>query len=48
MDKQMMVCEVLLDNELWETVQRKMEKLNWAAKDEFYSMRIFLILQDKL
>jgi hypothetical protein len=39
--------EVLLDNEIWEQMQREIEKADWPLIDEFYSVRSFLIVQDR-
>jgi hypothetical protein len=38
--------EVLLDNETWEPVQRQIDTWGWIKRDEFYSVRLFLVLQD--
>jgi hypothetical protein len=43
----MAACEVLLDNTTWGPVQERMETAGWPAGDDFYSVRLFLILQDK-
>jgi hypothetical protein len=45
--KQMAACEVLLDNTTWGPVQERMETAGWPAEDDFYSVRLFLILRDK-
>jgi hypothetical protein len=37
-------CEILLDNLIWETVAAEMAAFDWPAAEEFYSVRIFLVL----
>jgi hypothetical protein len=39
------VAEVLLDNEPWNSGRGAIENLNWAASNEFYSVRNFLMLR---
>ena len=40
-------CEVLLDNDVWEEMQAEMAAIDWPAGEEFYSLRVFLVMQDK-
>ncbi len=40
-----LACEVLLDNAVWEEMQSEMAALAWPAGQEFYSVRVFLVLQ---
>lgn len=37
--------EVLLDNEHWVTVERQMAAFDWPRSDNYYSIRIFLMLR---
>jgi hypothetical protein len=43
---QITCCEVLLNNEYCTLVQQKAEKFEWYKQDEFYSIRIFMILKN--
>lgn len=45
LNAQRLTCEVLLDNEIWETAQEQLESLAWPDAATFYSVRQFLILQ---
>jgi hypothetical protein len=38
-------CEVLLDNGVWEEMQAEMAAAAWPAGEEFYSVRLFLVLR---
>ena len=40
-----MDCEVLLDNNVWEDMQSEMAALDWPSGDEFYSVRVFLVIE---
>src|SRR6266849_4272136 len=40
-----MACEVLLDNDVWEDMQSEMAAIDWPSGDEFYSVRVFLVIQ---
>jgi len=40
-----MDCEVLLDNDVWEDMQSEMAALDWPSGDEFYSVRVFLVIE---
>jgi hypothetical protein len=42
---QTVICEVLLDNEPWHEVQHAMQNFTWQPSEEFYSARVFLVLQ---
>ena len=37
-------CDVLLDNEVWEEVESTMRAADWPSSEEFYSVRLFLVL----
>ena len=37
----------MLDNAPWEAMQVTMARAGWVAREEFYSMRNFLVLQDR-
>lgn len=39
------MCEVLLDNEIWEEAQEQLVNLDWPQPEGFYSVRNLLILQ---
>ncbi|MEW4488626.1 DUF6348 family protein [Thalassoglobus sp. JC818] len=39
--------EVLLDNDEWVDVQTEMAKVDWPKCEEYYSVRVFLIIQDR-
>ncbi len=41
-------CEVLLDNVPWEEVQEPMAAFAWPASDDYYSVRLFLVVQGGL
>lgn len=38
--------EVLLDNEVWDTVQAELAGWSWPKCEEYYSVRVFLVIQD--
>jgi len=38
--------EVLLDNDIWSSMQEEAEKIEWPKREGFYSVRIFVIVQD--
>ena len=40
-------CEVLLDNEVWNEMQAEMAAVDWPSGQDFYSVRVFLVVQDK-
>lgn len=46
MQNQPMGVEVLLDNDEWIGVQTEMTKVKWPRGENFYSVRVFLIIQD--
>ncbi|MFX1255325.1 MAG: DUF6348 family protein [Promethearchaeota archaeon] len=46
MNNEQMECEVLLDNEPWEKMQREMAVIEWPKSKNFFSVRIFIIIQD--
>ncbi|HZO89803.1 MAG TPA: DUF6348 family protein [Chthonomonadaceae bacterium] len=39
-----MACEVLLDNTVWEEMQTAIAALDWPPGEEFYSVRLFLVI----
>jgi hypothetical protein len=39
-------CEVLLDNAVWGELQAEMAAISWPPGEEFYSMRVFLVLRE--
>jgi hypothetical protein len=47
MQRKAMACEVLLDNDVWYEMQSEMAAINWPAEDAFFSVRVFLVIQDK-
>jgi len=38
-------CEVLFDNDVWEEMQAEMADVDWPCGEDFYSVRVFLVLQ---
>lgn len=42
--EEVLACEVLLDNEPWPALD-VMREFNWMQSDEFYSVRLFMILK---
>ncbi|HEV3444731.1 MAG TPA: DUF6348 family protein [Gemmataceae bacterium] len=42
-----LACEVLLDNDVWEELQSEMAAVDWPSGEEFYSVRVFLVVQVK-
>ena len=43
--REVITCEILLDNEVWQEVQSEVKSFAWPVKEEFYSVRLFLTLQ---
>jgi hypothetical protein len=41
------LCEVLLDSEPWKDVQAEMAAYPWPRSDKFYTVRVFVILNDE-
>jgi hypothetical protein len=39
-------CEVLLDNDVWDEMQAEMAAIAWPVGHDFYSVRVFLVVQD--
>ncbi|WP_309711434.1 DUF6348 family protein [Armatimonas sp.] len=39
-----LACEVLLDNEPWPELQEVMRTVAWPPSEEYYSLRVFLVL----
>lgn len=44
-DNQTSVCEVLLNNECYVPLQQKAENFEWQIQDDFYAVRVFMILK---
>jgi hypothetical protein len=44
MNRKTTACEVLLDNVIWDTVAAEMAAFDWPMAEDFYSVRIFLVL----
>src|SRR6266540_2237247 len=40
-----MAFEVLLNNDVWEEMQSEMAAVDWPSGEEFYSVRVFLVIQ---
>jgi hypothetical protein len=40
-----LACEVLLDNTIWDEMQSPMAAFSWPVGKDFYSVRVFLVLQ---
>lgn len=45
-ETQTATCELLLDNSVWDVGQDRMAALSWPKSTDYYSVRVFLILQD--
>lgn len=45
MKREVIECEVLLDNDVWEELQSEMRGIDWPLEDDFYSHRLFLVLR---
>ncbi|MBD8348402.1 DUF6348 family protein [Dysgonomonas sp. HGC4] len=43
-DNKMTTCEVLLDNDVWGDVLAHTTKLNWPKSENFFSVRVFMVL----
>ncbi len=46
MQREAIACEVLLDNEPWEEMRSEMASIAWPVGEAFYSIRVFLVIQD--
>ncbi|WP_417387894.1 DUF6348 family protein [Gimesia sp.] len=46
MENQSVSLEILRDNQHWKAIQTEMEKTNWPKADDFFSVRVFLVIQD--
>jgi Family of unknown function (DUF6348) len=44
-DSQAMIHEALLDNETWPELQEAMARFSWPLMGDFYSARLFLVIQ---
>lgn len=38
-------CEVLLNNDIWETMQEEMTAIDWPLSQGFYSVRVFIVME---
>jgi hypothetical protein len=47
-DGKAMTCEVLLDNDVWAEMQSEMAAVAWPSGDQFYSVRVFLVIDVQL
>ena len=45
-DNKPTVVEVLLDNNDWQPIIETMSSVDWPASEDFYSVRIFAVIQD--
>ncbi|QDV41102.1 hypothetical protein Enr13x_09400 [Stieleria neptunia] len=45
-DNKPSAVEVLLDNNDWQPIIKAMSDIDWPAKDDFYSVRVFGVIQD--
>ncbi|MFX0061603.1 MAG: DUF6348 family protein [Candidatus Hermodarchaeota archaeon] len=46
MNNEQLECEVLLDNAHWEKMQKEMAAIDWPKSNNFFSVRIFIIIQE--
>ncbi|QDV15435.1 hypothetical protein Pan153_00490 [Gimesia panareensis] len=46
MENRPVALELLLDNQPWEEVRSEMEKIDWPESEEFFSLRVFLVIQN--
>lgn len=46
-NNQILDCETLFDNEIWEEANKELAKLNWEKFEPYYSVRNFLILKNE-
>ena len=45
MKNKQLACEILLDNEHWKPIQKGMAAIDWPKRKDFYSLRLFMIIQ---
>lgn len=45
---EMMSCEILLDNNVWKSVESKVKAFSFPKSNDYLSMRIFMVMQDGL
>ncbi len=45
MKNQQLACEVRLDNMTWEQIQEEMAAYDWPKSQDFFSLRLFMIIQ---
>src|SRR5262249_8796109 len=46
MQNRVLACEVLLDNAQWGEMQKEMAAIDWPGGEDFYSVRVFLVMQN--
>jgi hypothetical protein len=46
-DNHPLKLEVLLDNDVWEQMQTELATIDWPRGKEFFSLRVFMVTQDK-
>ena len=46
LNNELTAAEVLLDNQPWQRAQRSLADLDWPRSRNFYSLRVFLLIQD--
>jgi hypothetical protein len=46
-DNHLSKMEVLLDNDVWEAMQKDLATVHWPKGNEFLSLRVFVVIQDK-
>ncbi|MFV0417571.1 MAG: DUF6348 family protein [Dysgonomonas sp.] len=45
---EMISCEILLDNNVWKSVENRVKTFNFPKSNDYLSLRIFMIMQDGL
>lgn len=45
---EMLSCEILLDNNVWKSVESKVRAFNFPKNNDYLSIRIFMVMQDGL
>lgn len=45
---EMMSCEILLDNNVWKSVESKVRAFSFPKSKDYLSIRIFMVMQDRL
>jgi len=44
--REMMTCEILLDNEIWHSVESEARSFDFPRSNDFLSLRIFMVMKD--